>query len=562
MGVAPSSPTLPVMSCDELATLAEDNQKTEIGQIIRENEIDGAVAADIDDEMVAEMAPSKIQQLKLKKALTQLKEFFAEKEQGEAQASAAAATGSFEAGTWKFLSAAYIKGLPPDKPLPECRTLETAGVLATLRASDEELLLGEVLEGKVIVSHRWETKEHPDPKCSKLKIIQDYLRSRPDINAIWLDFTCLPQGTKSTEEASFFDYCLKTVNLLYLAGQVVVFVDGQYNTRFWTQFEFFCCTHRGSTRGLVPKSTAEFERRVKMISIGSSEFSDGMDEKSLIAKWSQRTAQEANGILSKDDVYVTSEKDKPTCLKKLLELEERLKAMKAIIPAWTDEAEAKAREQEPQKELAAKKDDGVLSKAEYDKARQETASNFAASGKSGGAGGAETELVALKRLLPEAVIVSQPREEPRKARFNPPPNMAGHPHPDGGNFFWQYYDQHECSPFKYGGCCMVFWCHPCVHGWIRSWAGGDDCLFHTVKWACCPLFVPCFLEEDRKLVERKIFTWHKERGDPRAQGEPFAHPGVCCVGFTLGPGANWIMHAHNWEVMMSFEEVQKDKLQE
>ena len=203
--------------------------------------------------------------------------------EGEGEGRSMAVTGGrvaehlvkFEAGTWKFLSSAYLMSLPSHQPLPECRTLADAGVLKTIRATDEELLLGEVFEDTLIISHRWESPEHPDPKCTKLKILQDHLRANPKFKSIWFDYPCLPQGSKSPEEAAFFDYCLKAVNLLYLAGNVLVFVDGQYNTRFWTQFEFFCATHIGSKRGLVPKSTAEFNRRVTMYSIGSSKSSEG-----------------------------------------------------------------------------------------------------------------------------------------------------------------------------------------------------------------------------------------------------------------------------------------------
>ena len=257
MGVAPSSPTLPVMTCSELANLAEANEKTEIGALIREHEIDGDVASDLDDEMVAELVPSKVQQLKLKKALAQLKKHFADKEAQASAASPSSNTSSkFKAGTWKYLTSAYVLSLPPDKPLPECRKLEDAGVLKTVTVTEEEMLLGEVFDKVMIISHRWETKEHPDPNCTKLKRLQDQLRSRKEIEGIWLDYTCIPQGQRTKEEADFFDYCLQHVNLLYLAGRVLVFVDGQYNTRFWTQFEFYCCTHKASTRGLESKSSA------------------------------------------------------------------------------------------------------------------------------------------------------------------------------------------------------------------------------------------------------------------------------------------------------------------
>ena len=69
MGVAPSSPTLPVMSCDELATLAEDNKKSDVAEVIRTNQIDGAVAEDLDDEVLEELCPTKLERLKMKEAL-------------------------------------------------------------------------------------------------------------------------------------------------------------------------------------------------------------------------------------------------------------------------------------------------------------------------------------------------------------------------------------------------------------------------------------------------------------------------------------------------------------
>ena len=69
MGVAPSSPTLPVMSCEDLATLAEQNDKTFIAGIVRENEIDGKVVGMLDDEMLEEICPKKIQRAIMKAAM-------------------------------------------------------------------------------------------------------------------------------------------------------------------------------------------------------------------------------------------------------------------------------------------------------------------------------------------------------------------------------------------------------------------------------------------------------------------------------------------------------------
>ena len=86
----------------------------------------------------------------------------------------------------------------------------------------------------------------------------------------------------------------------------------------------------------MPKSKAEFKRRVYMISIGAAYWSNGKDEESLIETWMTRTAIQAVEILGQSDVKVTNKKDKKIQLPKLLELVERLKDMDVIVPAWSD----------------------------------------------------------------------------------------------------------------------------------------------------------------------------------------------------------------------------------
>ena len=115
---------------------------------------------------------------------------------------------------------------------------------------------------------------------------------------------------KTEEERTFFDHCLQSVNLLYLHGNVLVFLDKEYSTRFWTQYEFFLCSHKAVPEGLVPKTKEEFEMRVKIVPINSSKDSDGKDAEALIATWKSRTAAQAVEILGKADVKVTNKKDK------------------------------------------------------------------------------------------------------------------------------------------------------------------------------------------------------------------------------------------------------------
>ena len=215
-------------------------------------------------------------------------------------------------------------------------------------------------------------------------------------------------------------------------------------------------------------------------------------------------------------------------------------------------------------ELKSAHDQGLISESEYQNARQSALSNLiggVGSGLNGGGGGGAivTAPVVEPNVEMTSVVTEQPRYE--ALRFNQPPNPGGLPHPDGGNFFWQYYDQAEICPCKYGGCCLALCFHPCVHGYVQEWARNDNnCFFHTLKCIFCPLFVPCCIHENRKLIERKIYMWHEERGDPRAQGGPFPHPGVCCVAFLCGPAVQWIINAQNYEVIKTFQAVQGDHL--
>jgi hypothetical protein len=275
----------------------------------------------------------------------------------------------FETGSWKIVPTPYLLSLSGEEPLAECRILIAAGVLRTLSATEEDLLRAETFDKHLILSHRWEDPTHPDLDCTKLKELQKVLRKRPEIEGVWMDFPCLPQGKKTQEEKAFFDHCLRNVNLLYLHGNVLVFLDKEYNTRFWTQYEFFLCSHKATPQGLVPKTKAEFEMRVTIVSIGAAAFSQGKDAESLIATWNTRTAAQAVEILGKADVKVTNKKDKEKLLPKLLEFEKELQARAAIVPFWVDVAKKRAQaEEEEERAVQAKTDAEAKAKAEVDRA--------------------------------------------------------------------------------------------------------------------------------------------------------------------------------------------------
>ena len=156
------------------------------------------------------------------------------------------------------------------------------------------------------------------------------------------------------------------------------------------------------------------------------------------------------------------------------------------------------------------------------------------------------------------------REAKRRLRegYAAPPRQDNPIHPDAGgySFFWRYADFCECLPCGYGSCCYALWCGACAHGEIQRWASGRS-LWSCLEWCLCPLFISCMVEGDRKAIEAKIHTFHKQRGDKTAPERPPTHEGVACVGIVCGGGAIWIMHAQNIFVMRKFKEVQKEHLQ-
>ena len=97
--------------------------------------------------------------------------------------------------------------------------------------SETDIVAGS-LDEYVVVSHRWITPGHPDwddnepaNQCAKLKMLQDYIRKNPRTKGAWIDYPCLPQGEKDEKEKAFFGASLASVNLLYLCGNVLIFLD-------------------------------------------------------------------------------------------------------------------------------------------------------------------------------------------------------------------------------------------------------------------------------------------------------------------------------------------------
>ena len=100
------------------------------------------------------------------------------------------------------------------------------------------LALDHVDPSKVImISHRWETVQHPDPLNTKLRTIQQFLLEEVDgrprhllYQYVFFDFRCIDQ-MKDTIES------LLKINELYSNSPCLCLCDGDYFERSWCLFE-------------------------------------------------------------------------------------------------------------------------------------------------------------------------------------------------------------------------------------------------------------------------------------------------------------------------------------
>lgn len=179
----------------------------------------------------------------------------------------------------------------------------------------------------VAISHRWDEKDAPDPSGFQLEAIRTFLRMRPEIKRVWIDFCCMPQsdaasGERTEGEKQYFSLMLKNVNLLFLGIGVLILTDRSYLSRFWTNFEAWLSMQDVSMHGLV--SARNSSTRCSIMTVHGAP--EALIE-SLVEEWSNCTAAKAFEKLSSADIAVTNQSDKDIQLPKILELDQRTAAL-------------------------------------------------------------------------------------------------------------------------------------------------------------------------------------------------------------------------------------------
>ncbi|KOO23359.1 tir-containing protein [Chrysochromulina tobinii] len=161
-------------------------------------------------------------------------------------------------------------------------------------------------EKVLAVSHRWDRLEEPDPSGAQMKAIKRILRTNPQYEYVWLDYSCAPQGERTPQEKEIFSLTLENMDFLFLGASVLILLDMSYMSRFWTQFEAWMAFQEVDSNGVL-RCASEDNRRCMIECIHNA---NKYTKLQLIEMWSNKTPEEAYNILKSEDVSVTNTKDK------------------------------------------------------------------------------------------------------------------------------------------------------------------------------------------------------------------------------------------------------------
>jgi hypothetical protein len=220
--------------------------------------------------------------------------------------------------------------------MPGFRELAKAGVLVGHRISLAKAATGAYQIEFVAVSHRWMKKGSPDANGLQLAKLQQALRSREDVQWVWIDWMCMPQyeghHKKTALEKDYFKRALQQVNLLYLFMHVFILFDADYQRRFWCLLESFMATHKLTANALeFVAGDDQGARKYDVITMGSME-----GEEDIAASFVRALDKDVYVFLEKlthDDVQVTNLSDKEVMIKKMQKFLPRLSEKTSAIGA-------------------------------------------------------------------------------------------------------------------------------------------------------------------------------------------------------------------------------------
>jgi hypothetical protein len=182
------------------------------------------------------------------------------------------------------------------------------------------------------VSHRWEQPAEPDTEGKQFAAMCVYVRGKPAIKLVWVDFSCAPQKVRTPAEELVFGRTLRFIALLFLGSLVLILCDRTYTTRFWTLFEAWISMQMATVDGLVPAPREK--RRCDIVPIHLASSVTASELETLVAG---KSLDQIYAMLGSPDIQVTNQKDKGMQLAKLLSLDHqvRLVVSKMAPPTLT-----------------------------------------------------------------------------------------------------------------------------------------------------------------------------------------------------------------------------------
>lgn len=176
---------------------------------------------------------------------------------------------------------------------------------------------GEYKQEFLAVSHRWEDQGDCDPTEVQLATLKEFLNTSRNIKYVFIDYMCMYQGRDRTPaQKALFGVQLSNINILFLGASVLILLDYEYLSRFWTQFEAWLSMQIATETGLV--SAPERKRRCSIVCIhGAAEAY----KRALVEQWSNCNAMKAHEMLSAPSVKVTNMSDKLVQLPKIVLLD-------------------------------------------------------------------------------------------------------------------------------------------------------------------------------------------------------------------------------------------------
>jgi len=235
-----------------------------------------------------------------------------------------------------FIHRNTILSYEPGTPLPIFQSLQH-GQLQPLAVNLRDAVHGHYRSGFVCLSHRWETREHPDPRGEQLAALQQYFRKYETVEWAWVDYCCMPQcqpyqqpdGTvmyaRNQEEEMYFGQALQNVNMLYANMQVCILFDRAYNSRFWCLLEAILGLSNPTPKGLTPSKANTHHHFECMGSLRGKTAQRTTD--AFVHQWWEMPYTEALDVLKSDDVTVTNQSDKERQLTRLFDLQGRIQRL-------------------------------------------------------------------------------------------------------------------------------------------------------------------------------------------------------------------------------------------